>query len=229
MRYIFVLVWVVGCAAAGTQDAGARSTCGNGTLETDERCEGFDLRGATCVSEGFEMGELRCSASCALDKSGCSKCGDGVISGLEVCDTNSLANEQPVFGSKTCATEVDAGAEGTLVCGAACRAIITSACTFPTALPQRGEPCSMSRGCAATFVCDVVSASPVQLRCRLRCAASGIGTGQGCPGGELCADGGIEFEGQPPVACSTGCSAGYGCVDAGQGLAFCARAIGACQ
>src|SRR5438270_10324202 len=65
---------------AGGGDAGP-TKCGDGTLETDEVCENLELRGKTCVTEGYDFGTLRCSSSCTLDTSGCSKCGDGKISG----------------------------------------------------------------------------------------------------------------------------------------------------
>ncbi|MEO0814936.1 MAG: hypothetical protein AAFY60_18895, partial [Myxococcota bacterium] len=44
--------------------------CGDGILDAGEICEGFELRGATCLSEGFDSGALSCSADCTLDTSG---------------------------------------------------------------------------------------------------------------------------------------------------------------
>ena len=224
--------------ADGGVDAGGSLKCGNGTLETDEACEGFELRGHTCVSEGFTLGQLRCSSACVLDTSACSKCGDGKISGAEKCDSSALTTGVAVFAGKTCASEVDAGATGNLDCADSCNRISTAGCQFPPALPRRNEPCSLQAGCAMPFVCDVVSTGPLEFRCRLHCDAAGIGSAQGCPAGELCADGGIEPEGataSPPayVSCpagnSTGCATGFSCLDAGMPSSFCGKRVGACR
>lgn len=51
-------------------------SCGNNTIEGIEQCDGIDLGGATCVSQGYSGGSLACSASCIFDVSSCS-----VISG----------------------------------------------------------------------------------------------------------------------------------------------------
>lgn len=63
--------------------------CGNGTVETclrpaqfgfcqkyavGQACDGPDLGGQTCQSQGFGSGTLACSGSCALDTGGCSEC-----------------------------------------------------------------------------------------------------------------------------------------------------------
>lgn len=45
--------------------------CGNGSTERDEACEGSDLRGATCASQGYASGTLSCSTSCQLDTQKC--------------------------------------------------------------------------------------------------------------------------------------------------------------
>ena len=214
-----------GGGGGGGGDAGV-NRCGNGMLETDEVCENLELRGQTCVSQGFELGQLRCTSSCALDLSACSKCGDGKISGPEQCDT---ANQ--LFGGKTCASEVDAGATGDLDCAQQCTQISTAACRFP---PGRNEPCDLIRGCAAGLVCDLVSSAPLTLRCRAHCELAGAGSDAGCPAGTLCTDGTIEIQGasaSPPawVTCAAGCGAGFACADAGTGSSYCARRTGYCQ
>ncbi len=52
----------------------ASRPCGNGTVEGSELCDGSNLNGATCASEGFAGGGvLACASSCAaFDTSGCS-------------------------------------------------------------------------------------------------------------------------------------------------------------
>ncbi len=46
------------------------SQCGNHTIDTGEDCEGDDLGGKTCVSQGYMGGALACK-TCKLDLSGC--------------------------------------------------------------------------------------------------------------------------------------------------------------
>ncbi len=100
------------------------ATCGNGTLEAPEVCDGADLGGQTCVSQGFDSGVLQCLGTCAgYDTSACvgtgPVCGDGVIEGSEVCDGTNL-------GGQTCLTQ--GFDSGTLACAAGCHAFDTSAC-----------------------------------------------------------------------------------------------------
>src|SRR5262249_35869734 len=60
----------------------ATSECGNGTRETGEACDGADLGGFTCQTEGYASGTLVCQPSCLFDFSGCvaaAVCGNGVV------------------------------------------------------------------------------------------------------------------------------------------------------
>jgi hypothetical protein len=45
--------------------------CGNGAIDAGEACDQGNLDGATCASQGFAFGILRCGADCVLDASGC--------------------------------------------------------------------------------------------------------------------------------------------------------------
>ena len=45
--------------------------CGNGIVESGEQCDGENLNGQTCVTQGFDGGKLTCSAECTFDTSGC--------------------------------------------------------------------------------------------------------------------------------------------------------------
>jgi hypothetical protein len=45
--------------------------CGNGVIDAGEKCDGDDLGGATCASEGLGDGPVACTASCQLDTSAC--------------------------------------------------------------------------------------------------------------------------------------------------------------
>lgn len=100
------------------------SVCGDGERDPREICDGDDLAGRTCRSEGFVGGELRCvndEGVCVLDDDGCRtpadvRCGDGFIDEGEVCDRNGV-------GGETC--ESQGYASGELGC------IITSDPTRP--------------------------------------------------------------------------------------------------
>jgi subtilisin-like proprotein convertase family protein len=45
--------------------------CGDDSVDSGETCDGTDLDGHTCESEGFAGGDLACDASCNLDTSDC--------------------------------------------------------------------------------------------------------------------------------------------------------------
>ncbi len=90
--------------------------CGDGTVNgPSEQCDGTDLDGQTCVTQGFGSGTLACTSSCTFDTSGCSPCGNGVVDSGEDCDGTNL-------NGQTCVTR--GFVSGTLAC--------TSSCTFNT-------------------------------------------------------------------------------------------------
>ncbi len=82
------------CAFDTTQCQQAQS-CGNGVAEGTETCDGSDLGGATCQSEGFGTGTLLCNAACTgFNTSNCqppSSCNNGVLDAGEACDGANLA------------------------------------------------------------------------------------------------------------------------------------------
>jgi hypothetical protein len=46
-------------------------SCGDGMLNGGEQCDGNQLGGASCVTQGFDLGELGCTAACTYDVSAC--------------------------------------------------------------------------------------------------------------------------------------------------------------
>lgn len=68
--------------------SGQDPICGNGILEEDEVCDGTDLSGESCVTLGFDIGELSCRDDCSYDDSRCTSfdCGNSEIEGIEICD-----------------------------------------------------------------------------------------------------------------------------------------------
>jgi subtilisin family serine protease len=122
------------------------STCGNNKFECDEVCDGTDLDGETCQSQGFDDGTLACNGTCdGFDTSGCydSVCGNGVKEGTEECDKSDESDESD-FGGTVCGHFGCTG--GSLTCNIDCT-IDTSSCTDcppcdNDGLCESGENCS---------------------------------------------------------------------------------------
>jgi hypothetical protein len=86
--------------------------CGNGVREGTELCDGGDLGGANCLTQGFDGGTLSCTGTCdAFDTSECTICGDTVCepSGGEDClsctDCNGEQGGNP--GNRFCCGDGD--------------------------------------------------------------------------------------------------------------------------
>ena len=89
-------------------------SCGNDVRSVQELCDGQDIGGASCWSEGYEGGTLACNVSCdGYKHSGCwpAVCGNGVDEYGESCDGGDL-------GGFTCQTLLFD--EGTLACKEPC-------------------------------------------------------------------------------------------------------------
>ena len=91
----------------------AATVCGNGTIEASEECEGSNLDGETCVTQGYLDGVLGCNDDCTFDKSDCTDdlCGNGRIDAGEDCDGVAA-------GTGTCMSE--GFVSGALRCSATC-------------------------------------------------------------------------------------------------------------
>ncbi len=59
-----------GPVGAGSSGGGS-GTCGNGTVEAGESCDGSAMQSATCSALGFTGGTLACSSSCQFAVAGC--------------------------------------------------------------------------------------------------------------------------------------------------------------
>jgi hypothetical protein len=53
------------------------SVCGNGIKEGGEQCDGSDLGGASCISQGYTGGSLSCDPSCTFNTSACTSVSSG--------------------------------------------------------------------------------------------------------------------------------------------------------
>ena len=60
--------------------------CGNGQIDGDEECDGENMNGRTCETQGFERGDLGCTQDCLFDTSACTSCGNGRVDGHDQCD-----------------------------------------------------------------------------------------------------------------------------------------------
>ncbi len=95
------------------------NTCGDETIETPELCDGSNLGGRTCETQGFAGGTLSCAVDCtAFDTTECGAhmCGDGNHTGDEACDGDDL-------GGANCVSLGYGG--GTLACGSDCTHDVT--------------------------------------------------------------------------------------------------------
>lgn len=64
-----------GSSSAPTDGDETGGSCGNGTIDGDEACDGQDLGGMTCATGGT----LACTAACTLDTSGCTVDPDAAV------------------------------------------------------------------------------------------------------------------------------------------------------
>jgi hypothetical protein len=92
----------------------APTTCGNGTIETGEDCDGSNLNGSTCQSLGFLGGTLSCSGACTYDTSACQaaiSCAD--ISGLRGrCQAGTLGVQTKLTNSTHTGQQVTVTVDG---------------------------------------------------------------------------------------------------------------------
>lgn len=71
----------LGCNAMScSYNTMACTYCGDGVRNGGESCDGADLGGQTCATQGFTGGSLSCSATCTFSTAGCMSivCGDGM-------------------------------------------------------------------------------------------------------------------------------------------------------
>ena len=97
--------WQTELASGGATFA----TCGDGSVDSGEACDGADLDGETCVSQGFDSGALACDGSCQLDSSACVNnevCTDGTDNDA---DGDTDCNDSDCSGHSACvpSTETD--------------------------------------------------------------------------------------------------------------------------
>jgi len=194
---------ILACDAACHYDpSGCQGTgpvCGNDAQEYGEDCDGADLGGETCVSQGFSSGTLACAADCVFDTDECVSqiCGNGAIEEGEDCDGADLNGE-------TC---VGLGFDsGTLACAGDCR-FDMGACesvTCPNGVIDAGEDCD--GGDLGGQTCGGLG----YVGGTLACAGNCVFDEGGCLD-EICGNGSREGT----EACDTGDLDGETCVSQG--------------
>lgn len=80
--------------------------CGDAKIDDGEECDGSNLAEQTCLTLGFEAGQLTCGADCKFVKTLCTKkCGNGMIDTGESCDGTLGVPVCTTFGSNRCADD----------------------------------------------------------------------------------------------------------------------------
>lgn len=118
------------------------ATCGSGSLDPGEVCDGSALAGKACTDFGAAGGTLGCKSDCAgYDTTACDRpatCGNGALDPLEVCDGESL-------NGRTCQRE-GFGA-GTLKCQDNCLGLDTAGCSGTCTPDCSGRVCGPDPVC----------------------------------------------------------------------------------
>ncbi|MCC7071140.1 MAG: hypothetical protein IT383_07450 [Deltaproteobacteria bacterium] len=160
MRFFFLSVVAAATAAAGCdlssligdtderrRDRDEDAECGDDRAEDDEACDGADLEGETCESQGFGAGALSCLSTCDdFDRAACgapTTCGNNAIDVPERCDGVDV-------GGATC--EALGYGPGTLRCADNCGNYDVSGC----APPDGCEPDCGARVCGLDPLCGTV-------------------------------------------------------------------------
>ncbi|HEV8320826.1 MAG TPA: hypothetical protein VG389_04380, partial [Myxococcota bacterium] len=120
------------CLSYDTSTCTAPPGCGDGAVVPPEQCDGVDLAGQTCETQGLDGGTLGCTGGCVFDLSGCTGCGNGVAETGEACDGADV-------GTFTCQSLGFDG--GTLSCNAACTYDLGGCTTCGNGLAETGEDC----------------------------------------------------------------------------------------
>jgi hypothetical protein len=117
---------LLSCAASCTFNTDGCYNCGDAVQQGNEQCDGADFGDLTCAdfmapnNAPFDSGSLTCLDECTVDTGNCSLCGDGVVSGAEVCEPGVLQGE-------TCGSQ--GYDDGVLNCLADCSGYDTTDCT----------------------------------------------------------------------------------------------------
>ncbi|MFV8749601.1 proprotein convertase P-domain-containing protein [Nannocystaceae bacterium ST9] len=117
---------LLSCSPGCTFNTDSCYNCGDAVQQGNEECDGADFGSTTCADflspsmAPFDTGSLSCIDDCTIDTSNCSLCGDGVVTGAEICEPGVLQGE-------TCGSQ--GFDDGVLGCNADCTGFDVSNCT----------------------------------------------------------------------------------------------------
>jgi cysteine-rich repeat protein len=181
--------------------------CGDNVVAPGEECDGTDLAGQDCVTQGFDGGTLGCSAGCTYDTNGCFSCGDGTANGTEECDGTDL-------GGSACSDLGFFG--GALGCSATCTFDVTACNDCGDGFVDPGEDCDGTDlggqtctdigfgggtlACAASCTFDTAGCNP--------CGNNVADPGETCDGVDLAGQDCVtQGFGSGALACNATCDA----------------------
>ena len=171
--------------------------CGNGVLEEGEDCDADDLGEASCASQGFEAGTIRCTESCRFDTSACRLCGNGLREEGEQCDGFDV-------GGQAC--NLRGFDQGRVVCTPDCL-IDDSACTACGDGVREGEEECDGDDFGEATCASIEPASIGSLSCGEGCTVDDSGCGPLPPDSEPeVSDEAPAPEAEAPPADGGGCS-----------------------
>lgn len=166
--------------SATTAECEPLKSCGNGMLDADEQCDGRNLGGATCASQGFEPGTLTCSPGCQFDTAGCCssqasyQCLGDSVQWLDSCGgpgdikeecprglscTNTSATTAECTGGQPCGNgsiDGDEACDGVNLGGATCNSL-----GFDSGFLGCTDACSFDTGGCASQSCKIVASPSV--------------------------------------------------------------------
>ncbi|MBU1239113.1 hypothetical protein KJ865_05325, partial [Myxococcota bacterium] len=90
LKKLTLLVFLLIFWGCDSSSSGSGVSCGDNSAASSEECDGTDLKGASCVTRGYEGGTLLCNLDCTFDISACqtaARCGDAELNSAgEECD-----------------------------------------------------------------------------------------------------------------------------------------------
>ncbi|MBQ9394565.1 MAG: hypothetical protein IJU23_03480 [Proteobacteria bacterium] len=119
------------CVNCEIDDSGCTRKCGNGTVDSNEECDGTHFAPDMDTCDDWitgSTGTLKCTSTCEVDYSSCKAkptayCGDGIVNtSAESCDGSAF-----IQGNNKCADYSSRYESGTLTCNSDC-SVNTSGC-----------------------------------------------------------------------------------------------------
>lgn len=115
-------------------------TCGDGAVnQLTEDCDDTDLKGATCISLGYDSGNLRCARNCVFDKSNCTVKAYSCLSNID-CASGFCNPTKHICQNPSCNDGVQNNDESDIDCGGICGAVCPN-----------GKRCGSNKDCSSNY------------------------------------------------------------------------------